>query len=504
MASIPTTSSSTLLTYSLNTMPDPLQASPPQGNTVYGALSFVVSNSGTVAVSVTQIQFTIPIGTLAQSLTNNPDAVLYAASPSGQWNIAMTSAGVFTAVPQSGQPIVVTTDGLIFQLYNIPVNQQVGTVEIVVHETASSEGQPAQVRNAQFSVAKFPYGFFFANLTAQVPLVEIGQTVTLSWQGSDLATYTMYWDTQSKDVSQVRTWTSPPLTNDTTFLLRATIVLQGETVTRDLTTTVIVANPDLKGSTLAVSGMSSLRDAALSGTLSVNGTTTLGEARVGGLAVDGNGSFGSLNARGTTGMDNAVINGSLTAKSGSISMLGTMSILGQGTYIPNRAVQAHTDGFAVCLVYRPEDVKKESFAFARVYASGRWFEILGGSVGSFGTLWTPTMSGNANSMCIPIAAGSTWQFEGYNNDGNQEDSPIYFFWFPLGNNAQAKATYRILEAHEATLVPPPAAPVVAMKEVAAQRQARATDFISKLGKAFGKELDKETQDSLAELLKGTF
>jgi filamentous hemagglutinin family protein len=370
MSSINPTTSNTLLSYSLNTMPDPLQASPAEGNTVYGTLSFVVSNGSSDAIVVTQLQFTLPVGTLAQQLTNDASAVLYASSPSGQWIISMTTTGVFTALPQSGQPITVTTDGIVFQFFNIPVNQQVGTVAIGVNETASNSTVSSQVRSASFNVAKFPYGFFFGNFTAQVPLVQDGQTVTLNWQGSDQATYTMYWGSQSSDVSEVRTWTSPALTSDTSFLLRASVVSQGETVTRDLSTTVIVANPELQATSLVVSGVTSLNTAALSGTLNVAGATTLAGVSAAGLSVSGTSTVGNLSASGlgvsgstTLGGLNASslgvsggatlgnttingslsangaslgstnINGSFTAKSGPVSMLGTGTLVASGTTV---------------------------------------------------------------------------------------------------------------------------------------------------------------------------
>ena len=261
------TQSATLLTYSLDTLPDPLQASPAQGNVVYGALSFVVSNGGSTVVNLSQLQFALPVGTLAQQLTSDPGAILWATSPGTLWSVSMTSPGVFLLLPQSGAPIPVSTDGLVIQFFNIPVNQQVGTVAITVTETATNDATPAQERNAVFDVAKFPYGFYFANLSAQVPMVPDGATVALTWQGSDNATYAMQWsEAPAVDVTNVRSWTSPPLTRDTTFLLKATIVSQGETVVSYLSTTVIVANPELLASSLQVTGASNLQGATTLGT----------------------------------------------------------------------------------------------------------------------------------------------------------------------------------------------------------------------------------------------
>lgn len=301
------TSSNTLLNYSLSTLPDPLQASPAEGNTIYAALSFVVSNGGTETVNVSEIQLVLPTGPLAQQLTNNANAILYNSSPAGQWNIRMTSDGVFTALSATGKPIQVSTTGIVFQLYNIPVNQQVGTVQLLVNETASSKTNPQQIRTAAFSIAKFPYGFFFGNFTAQVPMVQDNQTVSLIWQGSDQATYTMFWDNQSVDVTETRSWTSPALTNDTTFLLRASITSQNETVTRDLSATVIIANPEIHASSLQVTGISNLQGAVIidkEASLTVNSDATIN----GNIQLNGNNAF-----LGHTTTGNTLVNGTLTA-----------------------------------------------------------------------------------------------------------------------------------------------------------------------------------------------
>jgi hypothetical protein len=298
--------SNTLLAYSLDTLPDPLQASPTQGNIVYGALSIVVSNGGSTVVNLSQLQFTLPTGSLAQELTSDPGAILWATSPGNLWHVTMTSPGVFLLVPQSGNPVPVSTDGMVIQFYNIPVNQQVGTVAITVTETATSDSSPAEARTAVFNAAKFPFGFYFANLTAQVPMVQEGSSVTLTWQGSDNATYSIQWNEEpAVDVTNVRSWTSPALSNDTTFLLKATVVSQGETVFAYLSTTVIVANPELQASSLQVTGATNLQGATTIGTGStqatVNGNLTVNGATVlsGTNRLIGDSTAGNFNVNGT-------------------------------------------------------------------------------------------------------------------------------------------------------------------------------------------------------------
>lgn len=328
-------SSNTLLDYSLETLPDPLQASPPQGNIVYGALSFVISNGGSSVVNVSQLQITLPVGSLAQQLTSNPGAILWATSPGTLWQVAMTSPGVFQLLPQSGNPVPVSAAGMVIQLFNIPINQQVGTVAVTVTETATNDGSTAQARSAVFNAAKFPYGFYFANLSAQVPLVQDGGTVELTWDGSDNATYAMRWgEAPAVDVTNQRSWTSPPLTSATTFLLTATVVSQGETVVTSLSTTVIVANPELQATSLQVTGQTQLQGATtigtgatqatvngnltvsgatvLSGTTRLVGDTTTANLNVNGtFAAGGSANFNGVTLNGNVNLNNATFNGNL-------------------------------------------------------------------------------------------------------------------------------------------------------------------------------------------------
>ncbi len=342
MSTNPTTSN-TLLDYSLATLPDPLQASPAQGNPMYGVLRFAVSNGGSDPVSISQIVFDIPVGTLAQHLTNDPSAVLWSVSPSGQWNVSMTSAGVFTALPTAG-PISISSNGVVFEFYNIPINQQPGTVQLTVNETSDSTP-----RSAQFNTAKFPYGFYLGNLVPDTPMVSDGDTATLTWVGSSDATYTMKWADQSADVTNVRTWTSPPLTADTAFLLLASVTAGGDTVTAGRSTSVMVTDPELSASTIQVSGLASLNGGATIGAqLTVNANPTInGDTQLNGTA----------NATGSVTAASLISNGDLSASgtaelndvniSGVLSMIGGVQTLSQATY------KAETDGLILVYILAP-------------------------------------------------------------------------------------------------------------------------------------------------------
>ncbi|GAA2143732.1 hypothetical protein [Actinomadura napierensis] len=281
-------SAETLLDYAVTTGPEQLQVSPPDGNPSYGTVTIVVSNpSTTTPVQVQQIQLSAPIGPNATDLTTAPAVrgILATASPPAEWQIAQTAAGVFTATPVAEHGTITGT-GLAFRLSNIAVNQQVGTVPLTVRETASAEGGPVSSA-ITLRLPKFPYGFFVSHFTADAPRVANGGTVTLSWAGSDGATYTILFDGQTDDVSMVRTWTSPPLVRDTTFFLTVTAQSQGETVTKRLSVTVTVAEPSLAAHDLTVrtdatvTGTSTLGPVAAASASLQGGLTALGTSRIG-------------------------------------------------------------------------------------------------------------------------------------------------------------------------------------------------------------------------------
>ncbi len=345
-------SSNTLLAYALDVLPDPLQVSPPIGNTVYAALTFSISNNSTTAVSLSKLQFQLPIGTLAQDLTASSTGVICSASPDGVWDISIDANGLCTATPSSGVPVVVTTEGIIMQLYNIAVNQQTGTISISVNETAGNSGSTPTVQSASFNVAKFPYGFYFTNFTANATQVADQGTVILTWEGSDYKTsYSITAGGSAPvDVTNVRTWTSPALTNDTTFILTASATSFGETVTTTLSTTVIVSNPELSVESLVVSGNSSLQ-----GPLSVTGTTTINNT----LSVAGATNISnSLSVSGASTLASLTVNQELTAGAGITTSQLTatdLNINGGGFFTSGYSTPPPATTYGLWINYNPED-----------------------------------------------------------------------------------------------------------------------------------------------------
>jgi hypothetical protein len=283
-------SQATLLNYAITSTPNPLQASTKDGSIVYAALTMVVSSTSSKPVVVSDISIYIPSGTGTNQLTNSPDLVLTNADPQRVWSIVPDGGnGVFDIFPVTGQPVTVNNAAsIIFQFYNIVVNQVPGTVGIVITETATLSGGDPTERQVTIPVTKFPYGFFFDNFAPSKPLVRCNDTVTLTWEGSNQAVYSMsYIDSETPlDVTNVRTWTSPALTNDTTFLLRAIVTSVDGPVEKILTTTVIVLNPELQATSLQVSGPSILQGdntfgsdntrTQVNGDSNLNGNVTIG------------------------------------------------------------------------------------------------------------------------------------------------------------------------------------------------------------------------------------
>jgi hypothetical protein len=416
---IPPTSSHTLLDYTLRTTPDPLQVSPAPGNISYGTLAFIVSNGGAEPVNLAALQFTLPIGAAAQDLASDAAAIIPQALPANAWNVSTPTPGGFLFVPESGEPLEVGADGLLFQFYNIPVNQQLGTFAVQLAETASTGDAPPETRDAVFAAAKFPYSFSFGNFTPQVPMVKVGESVTLTWQGSDDATYELYYGDVQENVTDVRSLTVTGLTDDTTFLLRASVVVEGATVTRDLTTTVVVADPQLVASTLEVSGQSTFN-----GNVQINnGTPPTGQLTVGYNPSLVTALLGNTNVQGSLVV--GVPSGSLTVN-GTTTLQGGVSAFKPPVVLEKPHIekpityQATCDGLVVGHVFPPDELLCWGYIAAVSYDSGGVTEMMkvtatGGSMSPGERMRHPYLF--EGSLCLPVAKGLRFQIQRWHGAG---------------------------------------------------------------------------------------
>jgi microcystin-dependent protein len=255
------TASNTLLTYSVTPSPLPLQVSPPSGAPTLGALTIVVSNNSEEVISAELLTFHITIGDpehpQALDLTD-VDGGFGVAVQGGEWTLAYTGEGLFTAKPKAVYNRRFTGQGLAFTISGIQVSRSVGTTTLVITEDSFSPSTPRATRRAETPIAKFPHGFFAGDLTARPDFVRNEQSAELAWAGAD-ATYTMYWEDQQRDVTPLRTWATPGLTRTTNFVLEVKAQEHGSDVKEHFAVNVTVANPSLVAHSLKVETTTELK-----------------------------------------------------------------------------------------------------------------------------------------------------------------------------------------------------------------------------------------------------
>ncbi|CAA9367949.1 MAG: hypothetical protein AVDCRST_MAG68-5479 [uncultured Gemmatimonadetes bacterium] len=289
-------SSDTLLTYAATTSPLPLQASPAgAAPPSLGAITVVVGNNSDAPVWANRITLGITVGDPDEPESidlTEVDGGFTVEAAGGDWTIAYAGNGRFVATPGTPQAAEFTTGGLSFTIGNIRVSTRVGTSPLDIAEHSSADGTEYADRAATVLLPKFPYGFFAGDLVAGAPSVDYGGTVRLTWTGAAAAAYTLRWDHESEDVTEVRAWTSPPLAHDTTFILDVRAQQDGETVTESFSVTVVVSNPSVVAHDLTVQNLATLHggarvtggatlDTLTAGDLTSNGTAQLRAAQIG-------------------------------------------------------------------------------------------------------------------------------------------------------------------------------------------------------------------------------
>jgi hypothetical protein len=178
--------SATLLTYAIQTNPDPLQASPQTGDPELATLMIVVSNDTHQPINCERISFGFLQGTNAKDLFSDSTGIATSA-PTG-WSINQDDE-LFTFTPDTSEDGRIGAAGLTFVLSKIKVNQQAGTTPMTITEvTASNTG------TQQVSLAKFPPQFSVGPLQANPVNVAVGDSTLLSWSGSGGATYELQYE----------------------------------------------------------------------------------------------------------------------------------------------------------------------------------------------------------------------------------------------------------------------------------------------------------------------
>ncbi len=390
-----------LLDYSLATAPSPLQVSSSENATSYGTLTFVISNSGD-DVTVTSITIALPVGDPSSpdgaDLTESTTGIGCSATPESAWTVDAEAGvpGTFIVKPATNTNGVVGDPGFAVTLSNIQISTECGTAAITITENASrsQDGLPMGDRTTTLTVAKFPYGFSAGDFTLASPLIDNGQSAVLSWYGSESikTTYTMLFGTQSVNVTDLRQWTSPALTDTTTFILRIDAPApSGDPMTVSFSATQIVASPDIVAKSVTADTATVTGSAVVGGDLRLDGVVDL----QGGCVVRDPVPLGTVWGRG------AWFN----------MMLAPIEL-----ELDTKCV-ANGDGFVV-VILPPIDGQGTS---AEISA------VLWGGDESEATVWVreSTTNGEARSLCLPVPANGV-----FSTDATSDSAHAY--WFPLG------------------------------------------------------------------------
>jgi len=212
-----------LLTYSISSDPNPLQAGEA------GALTILLSNPDPGnPVTVFSVSLTIAIGDAAADLATTKVGIR-TPKPAG-WSAEFND--IYTAKPDDPRGAVIR-DGLALEITDIPVNAKVGATIVYIDEEASDAAHTRDTRSCPpITLAKFPARFRLSELTAAPDPVVSGRSVTLGWSGSNfpgLVTYRLEWVSGNEPRSRNVSYVGPEIIDDvdtepqTRFKLTASI-----------------------------------------------------------------------------------------------------------------------------------------------------------------------------------------------------------------------------------------------------------------------------------------
>lgn len=359
----PFATNNNLLAYGLSSEPDPIGISPG-----VATINIAISNTTSEPIWCNRIMVQYPAGKEARDLTNDPGTIQGIVAPD-TWRVISKTDGLITFGPAHEQYAKITSDGLLFQLTGIAVNDKIGTFILGIDEHSHTGDGNYQKHHNEYLISKFPYGWFMTDLAPRTALVEHGRPAILDWQASAEGVFEIFYGSHGPvDVSSGPPFTSEPLDTDTVFILKASLQVGGETVYHYLTTAIAVAHPVLDASSLTVAGWSALKggaeitgDARVTGAASVGSLSSAGTATVSGaLAANSVRSGGPLEAEGPATLKSSLtvdaqstvaallVRGLLQA-TGRTSLFGRVRTVNPGTY---RAV---TDGLVIGAVSKGGD-----------------------------------------------------------------------------------------------------------------------------------------------------
>ncbi|MFD7597239.1 hypothetical protein ACFV6D_29930 [Kitasatospora sp. NPDC059812] len=252
----------TALEFSLSTNPDPIRVSPNTGDPQRADLVIVGSRRSGEAIECNKIVVVIPTG------PNSPDLALDLEGIDPQTSLkdwtATTNAQAktITFAPTSGHATISRDEGLTVQLMGVRINRQVGTAPLLIQVYSRPAGSSESFLpdTTTLEIGKFPADFYLRNLIAKPPIINNGETVTLTWEAGGVSSLRLLYDTTDVNVLDKSTYTLNNVGHTTQFYLRATVQIGNGTAERILNTTATVRVPDLEVGSLFVRGaISNLR-----------------------------------------------------------------------------------------------------------------------------------------------------------------------------------------------------------------------------------------------------
>jgi hypothetical protein len=178
-------------------------------------LMITVNNPTPKFVDCPQLVFTIPTGTGAGAITNNPAKITPSPALGVPWTITSDKAGNLTAIPNPGTSGLGVGDSIAFLITNIDINDLPGLAVIDVWEGLDP-------RYTNLDVSKTPPGLAITSFTANPIQISAGDTTTLSWTTTGAQTCTLSWQGNTK--TNLKTDGELPVTPEitTTYTLTAT------------------------------------------------------------------------------------------------------------------------------------------------------------------------------------------------------------------------------------------------------------------------------------------
>ncbi len=244
-----------VLTYTATTVPEPLTVSPQ--DTVELADLIIVGSLPFYGepIETNQIAVTIPSGQDAGELVLDHTGMQTSINLTGWTAHPDPGQDRILFKPATGHATLTPEQGVSVQLNKLRINRQVGTAPVAVSLTWRKPGDSNWKTDDQFlGIGKFPAGFYLRNLKASSNYIENGESVTLTWERSTNATYTLLYEDKSIEVTNYSTFTVHNITRNTIFYLEGTAQQGTGSATLRLNTYITVNKPDLEVNDLTVNG----------------------------------------------------------------------------------------------------------------------------------------------------------------------------------------------------------------------------------------------------------